>query len=118
MINNDFVYLFRNVSEEDYAVMKARESSIINSVRSKLRCAEDARDEEIRYFEKNKPTFRYNSGRQAVGIFLKEGRSKRLILSREDLEVMSDIERKIFFATRSVLDESLRGIRLKEEDWK
>ncbi len=118
MINNSHQFLFRDVSEEDYSFLKAREPSIIGEVRRDLRYGEGATDKELAYFNANKPSFGYNARRQVLGIFLKEDRRKRLIVSREDFNLMSDIEKKIFLAMRKRLEENLEGIKLKKEDWK
>jgi hypothetical protein len=109
-------YLFKNVSEEDYAFLKERQQSILNQVKNEL-MHEGVTEKEMEKFERNKPTFRYNSHRRMIGIFLKEGKLYRLILSHEDYEIMSNFERKVFHALRSKLEEGLEGIRIRKEFW-
>ncbi len=118
MKNNHHPYLFRDVSEEDYAFLKAREPHILEEVKRDLIYKEWATPREIVAFNRNKPSFGYNSRRQLLGIFIKEGSLRRLILSREDFDLMSNIERKVFSALRNILEESLEGIRMRKEDWK
>jgi len=117
MVNYHHSYLFRNVSEEDYAFLKAREKEILEEVEMDLKYVEKVTPKEMVKFEKNKPSFGYNSRRQLLGIFLREGRSKRLVMSREDFEFMSPIEKKVFFALRNRLEEGLEGIRIRKEEW-
>jgi len=109
-------YLFRNVAEEDYAFLKARKKNILNQVFFEL-IREGLTEKEIERFEKNKPDFRYSSYRKAIGIFLKENKSYRLVLSNEDYELMSDFERKVFRTLKSKLEECLEGIRIRKEAW-
>jgi hypothetical protein len=97
---------------QDYVVLKERKPSILEEIKTKLT---DWREK--KYFDKNKPTFKYSEERQAVGIFLKEGRRERIILSGEDIDAMSDIEEKIFFATRDILIRGLKGIKVGKEKW-
>jgi hypothetical protein len=118
MVNYHHLYLFRHVSEEDYAFLKAREKEILEEVEMDLKYIEKVTSKEMTEFEKNKPSFGYNSRRQLLGIFLREGRLKRLVMSKEDFEIMSPIEKKVFFALRNRLEEGLEGIRLRGEDWK
>ncbi len=118
MRNNYHPYLFENVSEEDYAFLKAREEYILEEVEHTLRCVERASPEEMAQFEKNKPGFGYNSKREVLAVSLKNGKkSRQLVISREDTALMSDFERKVFFAMRSVLQGKLEGIQLRKEDW-
>jgi len=118
MRNNYHPYLFRNVSEEDYSFLKERESHILEEVKMDLKYVEKVTTKEMAEFENNKPSFGYNPRRQILGIFVKEGKRKRLILSREDFDLMSDIERRVFLALRSRLEEGLEGIEIRKEDWK
>jgi len=118
MANNHHLYLFEDVSEEDYAFLKARESHILEEVKRDLVYKEGALPKELLAFEKNKPSFGYNPRRQTLGIFLREGRLKRIIISREDVDLMTDFERKMFHALRSRLEENLEGVRIRKEDWK
>jgi hypothetical protein len=110
-------YLFKDISEEDYAFLKETQLPIIDGIRRNLKYREGADEEEMAYFEKNKPSLAYNRKRQCVSICLKEGRIHRLILSQEDIDLMSPVERKIFFAMRNKLEEILEGIKIRKEDW-
>jgi len=118
MRNTHHPYLFRNVSGEDYAFLKARESHLLEEVEMDLKYVERVTPKDMAEFEKNKPSFGYNPIRQILGIFVREGKRKRLILSREDFDLMSDIERKVFLTLRNRLEEGLEGIRIRKEDWK
>jgi len=118
MINGCNELLFTGVSEEDYAFLKARQSSIVKESRRDLKYLEGASDKDLAYFDTNKPSFEYNAGRQLLSISLKENRIKRLILSREDFDLMSGIEKKMFFAMRRRLERNIEGIKIRKEDWK
>jgi len=103
----------RDVSEEDYAVMKAEESHMVKEVKTKLY------EEGITPAEKQLPSFVYNPRRQIVALYFQEGRrnrkeDRRLILNKVDVLLMSELERKAFFAMRCLLEEGLEGIRMKE----
>jgi len=117
MRNSHHPYLFRNVSEEDYAFLKARELHILEEVKGDLKYVEKITSKEMAEFEKHKPSFSYNPKRQVLAIFTKR-HSKQFVLSREDLYLMSNIERKVFFALRSRLEEALEGIEIKKENWR
>lgn len=109
MANNNMLY-FRNVSEDDYAVMKAEEPHIVKEVKSRLY------ERGVTPTERKLPSFVYNQRKQIVALYFQEGRKsrkedRRLILRREDFNLMSDIERKMFHALRNILKEGLEGIK-------
>ncbi len=121
--NNNHPYI-RNVSEEDYAVMKAEEPHIIKEVKSRLY------EKGITPTERELPSFVYNQTRQIVALYFHEGIKKknkegeeeerkedrRLIIKKDDVELMNTIEKKAFCAMRHLLEEGLEG-RLEKEVW-
>jgi hypothetical protein len=119
MTNNNLNhYILENVSEEDYAFLKGRETHILEGVRGDLEHLAKFTPEEMTKFVMNKPSFEYNKTRKAVGIFLNRGSSRQLVLSEEDIYSMSASEIKAYFALRNRLGRCLEGKKIRGEDWK
>lgn len=102
---------FRNVSEDDYAFLKAREAHILEEVKRDLVYKEGFTLTELVSFGRDKPSFGYNSNKQILGIFFREGEKKIPVLRRLNVRLLSDIKRKGFFAMKDVLEENLEGIK-------
>jgi hypothetical protein len=116
MPNSNHPPYFRNVSREDWDFLRETRSHIWEQVKEKLYT------EKLRVGEKKleeyKPGFIYNPRSQILAISIgRKKAGKRRILRGTDVYLMNDLETRIFFATRSVLGESLEGIRLGEEKW-
>jgi len=115
MPNSNYPPYFENVSREDWDFLKETKPHIWEQVKSKLY------NEGVHVGEKRleayKPGFIYNSGKQILALSIGTKGNRRRILRGTDVHLMSELERRIFSATRNVLGECLEGIRLGEEEW-
>jgi len=116
MQNNQHPYLFRNVSEDDYAFLQEAESHIWEEVKRKL-YAEGVSIGE-KELERNRPHITYSPKNQILAISVGVKQERRRILSGIDFVLMSDLEKKMYSSMRHVLSDCLEGIKLKKEDWK
>ena len=103
-----YEYLLRGVQLKEYEALKGDRSRLIDETMQGFNDVWRPKTKNIR------ATFKYNPGREAVGIFLQNHRQEQLVLDSEGLTKAQDA---VVGSLYGRLKERLDRLRIPHENW-
>src|SRR3989344_2975125 len=101
-------YLLRQVKPEEFAELKRQEADLVSSVMDGFNDVWKPKVKGI------KTTFKYNSQRKVVGIYVERNEQPQLIVERQGL---SEPEEAVVGSLYQALEQRLDRLRLPQEEW-
>ena len=101
-------YLVREVKREEYQELKKQKEKIINSVMNGFNDHWKPKVKGI------KTTFKYNSSRSMIGIYVIREGQQQLVVERQGL---NEAEDAVVGSLYRILEQELDRIRLPKEEW-